>query len=64
MAMEFPWGRGNQVEKSRKSQQMVGGGGGGSEGVRHPGMENVGGGINLGKNPSVGGMKIFWNLSH
>ena len=54
--MEFPRGRGDQMEKSWKFQGV-----GGST-MKPLGKENPGGwGVKLGKTLRGGGMDIFWN---
>ena len=53
MDMEFPSGRGTQVEKSWKFQQMVG------STVKPPIMENRGGGSQTGKKTPWG----IWTFS-
>ena len=57
MDLEFPGGRGDQVEKSWKFQGV------GGNNVKPSGMENPGGwGLKLEKTlRGGGGMDIFWN---
>ena len=53
MDLEFPGGRGDQVEKSWKFQGVVG------NNVKPSGTENPGGGGSNWKKPSVGGYGYF-----
>ena len=56
MDLEFPGGRGDQVEKSWKFQGV------GGNNVKPSGTENPGGwGLKLEKTLRGGGMDIFWN---
>ena len=56
MDLEFPGGRGDQVEKSGKFQGV------GGNNVKPSGTENPGGwGLKLEKTLRGGGMDIFWN---
>ena len=62
--MGFPWGRGNPSKKDHgnPSRWWVGRGGGG--GVKQPGIENLGGGINLGKKKPLSGVRVFSGTTH